>query len=91
MLHCGTWLGTAVIAVGVVLALAGPAGESAATSGGAFLAVGIALIIFLPVARLLLMAITFLRQGDYRFGAIAMLVLVIIAVGAMLGILFGKG
>ena len=39
---------------------------------------GITLLILLPGLRVLLMAAVFIRQRDYRFGAIAMLVLAII-------------
>ena len=86
MLHLGTWLGSAVIAVGLVLALAPEAGGS----GTALMAAGIALFILLPVARVALMAMTFLRQGDYCFGAIALLVLAIIALGVVVGIFAGR-
>jgi uncharacterized membrane protein len=86
MLHLGTWLGSAVIAVGLVLALAPETGGA----GIGLMAAGIALFILLPVARVVLMAMTFLRQGDYRFGAIALLVLAIIALGAGVGIFLGQ-
>ncbi|TXH36005.1 MAG: DUF1634 domain-containing protein [Rhodospirillaceae bacterium] len=86
MLHRGTWLGSAVIAAGLVLALAPETGDW----GTGLMAAGIALFILLPVARVSLMAMTFLREGDYRFGAIALLVLAIIALGALVGIFAGQ-
>jgi len=46
---------------------------------------GIALLIALPVLRVLLMLIVFVCQRDFRLSAIAMLVLVIIVVGSVLG------
>jgi uncharacterized membrane protein len=46
---------------------------------------GIALLIVLPVLRVLLMLIVFVRERDFRFGAIAMLVLAIILLGSVLG------
>jgi hypothetical protein len=47
---------------------------------------GILLLIVLPVLRVLLMLIVFVRERDFRFGAIAMLVLAIILLGAVLGV-----
>jgi uncharacterized membrane protein len=46
---------------------------------------GIALFILLPVMRLILMLGVFLHQRDYRFGAIAALVLAIVAAGLLVG------
>ena len=45
---------------------------------------GIALLIVLPVLRVLLMLIVFLCERDFRFGAIALLVLAIILLGSVL-------
>jgi uncharacterized membrane protein len=47
--------------------------------------IGIALFILLPVMRLILMLGVFLHQRDYRFSAIAALVLVIVAAGLVVG------
>ncbi len=47
--------------------------------------IGIALFILLPVMRLILMLGVFLHQRDYRFSAIAALVLAIVAVGLVVG------
>ena len=49
------------------------------------LTLGVALFILLPVFRVLLMIIVFVRDGDYCFGAIATLVLAIIILGAAPG------
>ena len=46
---------------------------------------GIALTIALPVLRVVLMLIVFFRARDYRFSAIAMLVLAVILLGSVLG------
>jgi uncharacterized membrane protein len=46
---------------------------------------GIALLIALPVLRVILMLIIFIREGDLRFSAIAMLVLAIIILGSVVG------
>jgi uncharacterized membrane protein len=47
--------------------------------------VGIALFILLPTLRVLLMLLVFLRERDYRFTAIAALVLAIILLGFAVG------
>jgi uncharacterized membrane protein len=73
MLSIGTWLASAVIAAGLL-----GGGSSAVT-------IGVALFILLPVARLLLLLWTFLRERDYRFGALAAFVLAVITLGVVLG------
>lgn len=47
---------------------------------------GIALLIVLPVLRVLLMLVVFVRDRDFRFSAIAMLVLAIMLLGSVLGV-----
>jgi uncharacterized membrane protein len=46
---------------------------------------GIGLFILLPVLRVFLMLLVFLRDRDYRFSAIAALVLAILALGLLIG------
>jgi uncharacterized membrane protein len=72
LLHYGTLLASAVIATGLALALASGA------LGMRIAATGVVLFILLPIARVGVMLIFFLRARDYRFGAIAALVLLII-------------
>ena len=72
LLHYGTLLASAVIAVGLMVAPAsGALGLRTATTG-------IVLFILLPIVRVAAMLIFFLRARDYRFSAIAALVLLII-------------
>jgi uncharacterized membrane protein len=85
VLHRGTWFGSSVIAVGLVLPMAGWPGASSAMIGAWIINAGIALLIALPVLRVLLMLIVFVRERDFRFGSIAMLVLAIILLGSVLG------
>jgi len=47
---------------------------------------GIALLIVLPVLRVSLMLVVFVRERDFRFSAIAMLVLAIMLLGSVLGV-----
>jgi uncharacterized membrane protein len=85
MLRLGTWAGSCIIAVGWLMsAIAEPALPRPAAM--AVVRTGIALFILLPGLRVLLMAVVFVRERDYRFSAIAALVLTIIAVGAALGV-----
>ena len=87
VLRRGTWLATGVIAVGLALTLIGwPDSTAAVTMTSArIVTLGVALFILLPVFRVLLMMIVFVREGDYCFGAIATLVLAIVILGAALG------
>jgi uncharacterized membrane protein len=79
LLHYGTILASAIIAAGLALSPEfGAAGWRAATAG-------IALFILLPVARVAAMLFYFLRTGDYKFGAIAALVMSIILLSFFLG------
>ncbi len=79
LLHYGTLVASAVIALGIVIApVAGAAGMRAGTAG-------IVIFILLPVLRVGAMLVFFLRARDYRFGAIAALVLLIIFASFLLG------
>jgi uncharacterized membrane protein len=79
LLYYGTILASAVIALGLALALwLGAAGMPVATAG-------LVIFILLPVARVAAMLIFFLRAGDYKFGAIAALVMSIILLSFFLG------
>lgn len=91
LLHYGTWIATGTIAVGLALALLALRTHGGAqpvhpiTAGMPIMTAGIALFILLPIMRLILMLGVFLHQRDYRFGAIAALVLAIVAVGLLVG------
>lgn len=84
VLNLGTWLASCVIALGLILTPIGPLGARV-------ISVGIALFILLPVLRVLLMLIVFVRERDHCFSAIATLVLVIIVLGAVLGAHAARG
>jgi uncharacterized membrane protein len=91
LLHYGTWIASGTIAAGLgvaMLALAGFGTQRAALAASAGMSIvtaGIALFILLPVMRLILMLGVFLHQRDYRFSAIAALVLAIVAAGLLVG------
>jgi uncharacterized membrane protein len=78
MLTIGTWLASAIIATGLAVALAGQDGTALVTAG-------IAVFIGLPVLRVVLMLVAFLRTRDAPFIAAAVLVLAIIAVSIVIG------
>ena|ERR1700743_1783611 len=82
LLNSGTWIGSTVIALGIILAFAG---TQIAALSAQIVTAGIAVIILLPIIRVSLMAFIFLRERDYHFGAIALLVLIVIALGGYLG------
>jgi hypothetical protein len=88
LLWYGTWAASAVIAVGMALGLSQQATPTLlpGLSGVAVVTAGIALFILLPVARVALMLLIFLRERDYAYTAIAALVLAIIAAGVVAGL-----
>jgi uncharacterized membrane protein len=81
-LQLGTWVGSCVVALGWVLSATG----KLPAAGTAIIQAGIALFILLPAFRVLLMILAFIRERDYRFAAVAAVVLTIIAVGAAFGV-----
>jgi hypothetical protein len=85
LLHYGTWIATGTIAAGLGLTPRTHGGTGPATIGASVMTAGIALFILLPIMRLILMLGVFLHQRDYRFGAIAALVLAIVAAGLLVG------
>jgi hypothetical protein len=93
LLHYGTWLASLTIAAGLALTLTLPAPATATGAaashptpiGMSVMTAGIALFVLLPIMRLILMLGVFLRRRDYWFGAIAALVLAIVAVGLIVG------
>lgn len=89
LLHHGTWFSSAVTALGLALVMIeAHLGTSASKlpSGTTLVTAGIALLIMLPVLRLTVMLLVFLRERDYMFGMIAATVLTIIALGTVLGL-----
>ena len=79
LLHYGTLAASGIIALGLALSVAaGPLGMGVATAG-------IALFILLPALRVAAMLVFFLRARDYRYGAIAALVLLIISISFFVG------
>lgn len=79
LLLYGTFAACAIIAFGLVLV------GSGVDSGAPVATGGIALLILLPIIRLLVMLIVFLRSGDYRYGAVSGLVILIILASFLLG------
>ena len=88
VLYSGTWIASLVIAIGIGLALiASRAGARGATIAPDMRVVtaGIVIFILLPVVRVALMLIAFLRHRDFGLSAIAALVLLFIALGFIVG------
>jgi uncharacterized membrane protein len=80
LLGGGTWLASAVIAAGLLWPASWP------LSGGQVVMAGVATLILLPVLRVVLMLLAFVRGRDYRFAAVAGLVLAIIGSGLLAGL-----
>jgi uncharacterized membrane protein len=89
LLRYGTWLGSLVIAVGLGLTWIPPTEGSPVNLGMGIVTLGVAIFIFLPITRVALMLAVFLCDRDYRFAAIALTVLTVIALGAVLGTYLG--
>jgi uncharacterized membrane protein len=79
LLQYGTLAASGIIAVGLAL------GMVRLSLGMGIATAGIALFILLPALRVATMLIFFLRAGDYRYGAIAALVLLIISLSFYVG------
>ena len=77
-LSCGTWLASAVIALGLLL-------PPLTQQGARIVTVGLALLILLPVLRVMLMLVAFLRARDFPLTAVAVLVLAIIGLSLAVG------
>lgn len=86
LLWYGTWFACALIAGGMVLGMGQPAAGSVAHvfSGHQVVKAGVAFLILLPVARVVLMLMMFLRERDYAYAVIAAIVLAIIAAGVVI-------
>ena len=88
LLWYGTWLASAIVADGLAIGL--PPHPLlpilGVFSGYALVKSGIALFILLPVARVALMLLIFLRERDYAYIAISALVLAIILAGVVAGL-----
>jgi uncharacterized membrane protein len=79
-LRIGTWVASAVIAGGLVWPVFHAAG------GQAIVMTGIAIIIVLPVVRVALMFCAFVKTRDFRFVAVAAVVLLMIGLGVLAGL-----
>ena len=82
LLGFGTWVSCGLIAAGMVLPVLS---ASARSSAQHLVAIGIALLIVLPTARVATMGTWFLFHRDPVFAVIAALVLVIIIASTLLG------
>lgn len=81
LLWYGTWFASALIAAGVLLTMVAP--RAFLVSGLGVMKAGVAVFILLPIARVALMLVLFVRERDYVYAAIAALVLAIIAAGVL--------
>ena len=89
LLRYGSWSASAAIGVGYALALIGshlPAGNPAFLPDIRIVSAGIGLFILLPILRVLLMFLVFIRERDFRFAFISGMVLAIILLGIFLGV-----
>ena len=85
VLNVGTWLASIVIAAGLLLSLFYQ--RKPFPTGAQVVTAGIGLFILLPILRVILMLIIFVKERDYKFAAAAAVVLVTIFAGFGVGIL----
>jgi hypothetical protein len=90
LLYYGTWLASAVTALGLAVSLFAGGTSSAAPEaalGQRIITAGVLLFIVLPVLRVLVMLISYLRAREMRLALVAALVLGILALGLGFGAL----
>ena len=93
-LYYGTLMASAVVCLGLGLAMIGArfgAPRLAILRDMRIATIGIALFILLPVARVIVMLVAYIRQHDYRLSAIALLVLMVILLGFAVGLAGRQG
>jgi hypothetical protein len=89
LLCYGSWSALTAIGLGYALTLIGsdwPTRNLAVLPNMRIVRVGIALFILLPIFRVLLMFLVFIRERDVRFAFISGLVLATILLGIVLGV-----
>jgi uncharacterized membrane protein len=94
VLQYGTWLASAAIGLGLAIALLDSHSGLHTVgflSSTRIISVGILLFILLPVFRVFLMLLVFLKERDYRFSVIAGLVLLILVLGFVVGMRVSAG
>ncbi len=93
-LYYGTLMASTVVCLGLGLAMIGGrfgASRLAILRDMRIATIGIALFILLPVARVIVMLVAYVRQRDYRLSAIALLVLTVILLGFVVGLAGRRG
>lgn len=85
VLNVGTWLASAVIAAGLLLSSFNH--QTPFRIAAQIITPGIGLFVLLPILRVILMLIIFVKQRDYRFAVAAAVVLLTIFAGLVAGIL----
>ena len=94
LLRNGSWLASAVIALGLALALIDSrfgTRNLAILPNMRIAAMGILIFILLPTLRVLLMLLFFIRERDFRLAVTAGLVLAIVFLGGLLGFRAASG
>jgi uncharacterized membrane protein len=85
VLSIGTWLGSAAIAIGLTMQGLRWGHVMSALTCARTITAGIALFILLPILRVLLMAIAFVRSRDVMLGVMAIAVVAVIGLAAFTG------
>jgi uncharacterized membrane protein len=94
VLQYGTWLASAAIGLGLAVALVDSHSglhNVGFLSSTRIISLGILLFILLPVFRVFLMLLVFVKERDHRFSVIAGLVLLILVLGFVVGMRVSAG
>jgi uncharacterized membrane protein len=89
LLRYGSWTASAAVGLGYSLALLGshsPIRNLVVLPNMRIVSAGIVLFILLPILRVLLMFLVFIRERDFRLAFISGMVLAIILLGIFLGV-----
>ncbi|CEG09144.1 putative membrane protein [Afipia felis] len=85
LLEWGTWIGCAIVSVGITMGLF--AAVEFQPVSVRLVSIGIAIFIAMPILGVAVMTLTFIRDEDTVFAIISFLVLLIIGLGAAIGVL----
>jgi len=85
LLEWGTWIGCAIVSAGIAMGLF--SAVQFRYDSTRLVSIGIATFIAMPILRVAVMAFTFIKEKDAVFAIISVLVLLIIGIGAVIGVL----
>jgi uncharacterized membrane protein len=86
VLRAGVMLSSACLALGLVLSISG----AALSAAGLLLQIGMLVLLATPVARVLVSITEYIRERDWRFTALTLIVLVELLASVVAALMFNK-